>query len=224
MGRQKNVRQVLKPIVFLVDGQDEKWYLEKVREHYKPEVLKKIKILPELATKKKVKDLIEEAHRKIEDGCNKVFLILDFDDPLKFKEEMKQFKLFYDNYCLVKDSAKFNGLSTKMKNRLMWMGNLQLIVNSPCLEYWYLLHDHKTTKFYKTYAELLPDLKKLPKFRDYVKEEKYYKSNPDIYVRLGGEDALLKARKNYIPFDKENCENMGFSEMAKVFDFFDTLS
>lgn len=41
MGRQKNVRQVLKPIVFLVDGQDEKWYLEKVREHYKPEVLKK---------------------------------------------------------------------------------------------------------------------------------------------------------------------------------------
>ena len=100
MGRQRNVRPVKRPIVLLVDGQDEKWYLEKVRERYKPEVLKKVKILPELATKK----------------------------------------------------------------------------------------------------------------------------NPDIYVRLGGDVALVKARKNYIPFDKENCENMGFSEMAKVFDFFDTLS
>ncbi len=224
MGRQRHVRQVAKPIVLLVDGQDEKWYLEKVREHYKPEILKKVKILPELATKKKIKDLVEEAQRKIKEGCNNVFLILDFDDPLKYKEEMKQFKLFYDNYCSVKDEAKFEGLSAKMKKKLMWMENLQLIVNSPCLEYWYLLHERKITKFYKTYAELLPDLRKIPKFKDYIKEEKYYKSNPDIYVRLGGDAALQKARANYIPFDKEFCENMGFSEMAKVLDFFDTLS
>ncbi len=224
MGRQRNIRQVNKTILLLVDGQDEKWYLEKVREHYKPEILRKIKILPELATKKKINDLLKEAQRKIEEGCSQVFLILDFDDPLKHKEEMKHFKRFYDDYCLVKNEMKFNALSAKKKNKLMWMGKLQLVVNSPCLEYWYLLHDHKTTKFYKTYAELLPDLKKLPKFGDYIKEEKYYKSTPDIYVRLGGEVALQKARRNYTPFDKETCENIGFSEMARIFDFFDTLA
>lgn len=223
MGRQRHIRPVNKTIVIIVDGEDEKWYLEKVREHYKPTVLKKVRIVPELATKKKIKDLLEEAHQKVLDGSYKVFLLLDFDDPLKNKAEFDNFKLFYEEYSLANDNAKFKLLSTKRKKKLEWMRQLQLVVNSPCLEYWYLLHDHKTTKFYKTFADLLPDLRKIPGFKDYVKEERYYKSSPNIYQRLGGDVSLEKARNNSVLFDMERCKYIGLSEMSLVFDFFDTL-
>lgn len=223
MGRQRHIRPVNKTIVIIVDGEDEKWYLEKVREHYKPAVLKKVRIVPELATKKKIKDLLEEAHQKVLDGSYRVFLLLDFDDPLKNKGEFDNFKIFYDEYSLANDNAKFELLSTKRKKKLEWMRQLQLVVNSPCLEYWYLLHDHKTTKFYKTFADLLPELRKIPGFKDYIKEERYYKSSPNIYQRLGGDAALEKARNNSVLFDMERCKNIGLSEMSLVFDFFDTL-
>lgn len=223
MGRQRNIRPINKTVVVIVDGEDEKWYLEKVREHYKPNVFKRVKIVPELAVKKKVKDLVEEARQKVLDGCHKVFLLLDFDDPLNHKEELSNFKVFYNDYTLANDSMQFESLSARRKKKLEWMQHLQLVVNSPCLEYWYLLHYRKTTKFYKTFNDLLPDLRKLPNFKEYVKDEKFYKSSPDIYQRLGGDEALSKARSNNSLFDWECCEEKGLSEMSLIFDFFDTL-
>ena len=223
MGRQRNIRPINKTVVVIVDGEDEKWYLEKVREHYKPNVLKKVKIIPELATKKKVKDLVEEARQKVLDGCHKVCLLLDFDDPLNHKEELFNFKAFYDDYTSVNDKEQFESLSAKRKKKLEWMQHLQLVINSPCLEYWYLLHHHKTTKFYKSYSDLLPDLRRIPNFKEYVKDEKFYKSSPDIYLRLGGDEALSKARNNSLLFDWEYCKDRGLSEMSLIFDFFDNL-
>ena len=60
----------------------------------------------------------------------------------------------------------------------------------------------------------------------YNKSEKYYCGTPDIYVRLGGNAGLAKARNNakpFLPFDIQTCRERGVSEMSKLFDYFDTI-
>jgi hypothetical protein len=92
-----------------------------------------------------------------------------------------------------------------------------VIVNNPCLEYWFLLHFKQTSKYYETYAILEKLLKKyLP---DYDKSEKYYKnSRQDIYQRL---KSYLKAAIDNAgrlgEFDFANTET-GIAEMYKLFN------
>lgn len=108
------------------------------------------------------------------------------------------------------------------------MVNMTLVVNNPSLEFWYLLHRAKSnvTKFYKRFRpDLEKDLKKLPDFEDYIKNGDFYKKSPDIFSRLGGLDGLAHARgfKNQQQFDINTCKERGVSEMANMFDYFDTL-
>jgi len=61
---------------------------------------------------------------------------------------------------------------------------------------------------------------------DYEKSEKYYKGNPDIYIRLGAGKCLFVARQNakkFSAFDLETCQTCGVTEMDKLFDYFDSL-
>ena len=109
----------------------------------------------------------------------------------------------------------------RQKTNYGWMGKLLLIVNNPCLEYWYLLHYCKTTKFFSDFATLCPVLRKIPDLAQYEKCEKYYNNHPNIYVRL--KNRLDNARNNAIPFDLGNCTIQGSSEMNRMFDYFDKL-
>ena len=79
-------------VVVIIDGEDEKWYLEKVKEHYRPDILRKIKVEPALAQKKKVAELFVEAEKQVKAGSSKVVLIVDFDDIGKSDKELSEFK------------------------------------------------------------------------------------------------------------------------------------
>ena len=103
------------------------------------------------------------------------------------------------------------------------MNNLLLIVNNPCLEYWYLLLYRKTTKFFADYATLLPELRRIPELAQYEKCENYYNCRPNIYERLGKNNGLNRARQNAIPFNINNCSTQGCSEMNLMFNYFDSL-
>lgn len=201
-------------VVVIVDGADEKWYLEKVKENYRPEILGKIKIEPDLVQKKKVSNLFSEAKTRIERGCSKVILVLDFDEIVKDGRELKEFKKWYVIYQTVK---------TETIKKYAWMEKLVLIINSPCIEYWFLLHFRKTTKFYPDIKSMKNDMSSIPELRDYEKSNTFYMKNPNIYLRLGGNKGLMVARKNAVPFNLEYCQNKGFSEMNQLFDFFDSL-
>lgn len=202
-------------IAVIVDGQDEKWYIEKVKDHYPNTVLRSIQIKPELADKKKVNDLFEEAKTRLNQEFSHVILIVDLDEPLKDVGEFERFKIWYDRYLSAQD-----GRFTK-NNR--WMKDLTVIINNPCLEYWYLLHFGKTSKYYADYTSLLPDLRKIPEMANYDKSDTYYHNSPDIYLRLDGMTSRLNnaARKNAQPFNLPLCRQQGGSEMNKLFDYID---
>lgn len=215
MARKTTPRKSNPSIVVIVDGKDEKWYVQKVKEHYPSAILHQVKIVPELAQKKKIDQLFDDAKDKLGKGYTQAVLIVDFDDIGKDGRELKRFKELYTQYAGVKGKNAAVGKSYK------WMEKLTLIVNSPCVEFWYILHFDKTTKYYPDFAQLKQDLRKIPALHDYDKGEEYYNNNPDIYMRLGGDNGLKKARKNAVSFDLEQCKSKGFSEMNKLFDFFD---
>lgn len=205
-------------IAIIMDGKDERWYIDKVKECYPCKKLRQVKVKPELPTQKNEEDLFKFAKDKLDEGYSFVILILDLDKILKEKNDggkgVKEFSKFtnlYTNYLNIKAGKK-------IKNH-DWMNNLLVIVNNPCLEYWFLLHYKQTNAFYKDYNSLILELKKIPELKDYNKDESYYINS--LYKKL--ESKLPNARKNAKEFCLQECENKGCSEMNKMFDYFDEL-
>ncbi len=95
--------------------------------------------------------------------------------------------------------------------------NTIIIINNPCLEFWFLLHYEPTLKYFATYADIKKELKK--HLSDYEKTEKYFKnSRQDIYQHL--KPNLATAINNAIltgSFDFKNTHK-GLSEMHIVFN------
>lgn len=183
MSRTTKQRKLNNTIAVIADGQTEKWYLESVKVHYRHDTLKGIRIEPQLPHKKQIDELVSLAKGKVTEGYKKVVLIVDFDEILANDSEFAKFKHFYQGYCDSEHSS--------------WMNNVILVVNNPCLEYWYILHFNQTDKFYRTYTDLKKDL--LKQLSDYDKSKDYYCSTPDIFTRLGGEKGLSDARNNVKP-------------------------
>ena len=76
-----------------------------------------------------------------------------------------------------------------------------MIVNNPCLEFWFLLHFIYTAKAYKDYNEMKEDFKK--HMKDYDKNKAYYKAeNNDIYSKL----------KPYLNTAMEHSDRLGSFE------------
>ncbi len=221
MARKPNPQKDRGSIAIIVDGKDEKWYIEKVRQNYRCGKLRTISIKPELPTKKSVQEQFDFAKQKINEGSSFVILILDLDNMIKEKKEgprgvqkFNKFKDLYFNYIKIKKGEQLRGYE--------WMKNLLVIVNNPCLEYWFLLHYKQTDKFYDDFeTSLRKELIKISELSEYSKDEPFYNNPPDIYKRL--ESKLADARRNAKQFVLGECENKGCSEMNLIFDYFDTL-
>ncbi|MBD5237134.1 MAG: RloB domain-containing protein [Bacteroidales bacterium] len=194
-------------IAVIIDGKDEKWYIEQLREFYSKEKITKIKISPEFPEKKSVHDLFEMAERLAGQSYSHIFLIIDLDNILKDAVETRKFQEKYKVY------------NTKNKGRKnKWMEKLTIIINSPCLEYWYLLHFKQTNRFYPDYDALKPDLRKSnPILKQYDKSETFYYQSPGLFRKL--EPYIEVAKANALPFDILSMHQKGFSEMFKLFDY-----
>lgn len=215
MARQLKRIGFVNTLAVIVDGKDEKWYLEKVKKHYQCDKLREIRIEPNLPQEKGVKDLFELAKEKVEQNYGMVMLFLDFDDIMASKDEMRIFKDLYSKWL----EATAN---PTRRSKYSWMAKMRVIVNNPCLEYWYLLHFKKTTKFYERYEpHLKQELRKQPGMQQYEKKEDYYNRLPDIYQRLTEHGSLEAARKNAEDFDLNTYMQRGTSEIFKLFDYFD---
>ena len=202
MRANRKRRQFASPVFsFVVDGECELWYLQMLKDN---ERSLKIRLSPEIYKKK---TLCEQYKRVVQltKESEKVFWVIDFDviynatPPAKkgVKTEQQKFKEYYDK-C--------------KKNK-----KVIVIVNNPCLEFWFLLHFYYTKRFYEDYKSLLPVLKK--HLLDYEKTEKYFiKTSPDIYKRL--KVKLKTARENSQKTGEFDLNNIaiGISEMHKIFD------
>ncbi|MCQ2301212.1 MAG: RloB family protein [Bacteroidales bacterium] len=221
MSRSKTQRQPKQIVGLIVDGKDEGWYLNALKDHLHSDRLKRSNLKPELPSKKKIKELFGIAERMIKnDGYDKVFLIVDLDEPLKEKqegkgEELEMFKTWYSRYMQAQQQTPYKG-------KHKWMQQLTIVVNNPCLEYWHLLHFKQTNKYFPNYEDLLTDLKRyLP---EYDKSEKYYLAKPNnIFDKLGKEEGLSKAVSNaglLGDFDVNNCTSTGMTEMDEIINYF----
>lgn len=207
MARRKNTRNIPKRVLkkiysIIVDGKTETWYFQMLRKN---ENLSQINIKPELPKNKKLKELYElvTEHAQIYD---KVIWILDFDVIVKEEKERKKgqasvIKIFQEYVKKLEKDCK----------------NVVVLVNNPCLEFWYLLHFEPTGKFYSNCDDAIRQLRKhLP---DYEKTEKYYKkNNNDIYKRLKPLQNIAKSNaKRLANFDFENPQKAK-AEIYKILD------
>lgn len=209
MARDTKKKQPIKEgIAVIADGETEQWYLQLLFSYHNV----RVSLKPELECKtiKAQYELLSELVKKYD----KVLWIIDLDVTLKDNKGSKnpgqalnQFKTYYEK-------------ATKSK----WSDRVSIIINNPCLEYWYLLHNNdKTTKYYPNYGNMKPELRKFVVdkrlFEHYDKSEKDdYRAGKGIYKKLL--PYLLKMDFSKLKaFNVEKCEEESCSEMYKLFSF-----
>ena len=195
--KNKNNKKII--FSFVVDGECEIWYLQMMKKNEK---FLNINLEPKLPQKKKLSDqykMVTELAKESE----KVFWIIDVDNINKETQETKkgektvlqQFKEYYSQIP----------------------ANTIIILNNPCLEFWFLLHYKQTLKYFATYTGLERELKKY--LVDYQKTEKYFKnSRHDIYQHLKPNLATAINNANLTGAFDFNNTHKGLSEMHKVFN------
>tara|TARA_R110002051_G_scaffold324685_2_gene423155 strand:+ start:2069 stop:2707 length:639 start_codon:yes stop_codon:yes gene_type:complete len=198
-----------KAFAFVVDGDTEVWYLQMLKRNERE---LNLNIEPKLPSKKSILEQYKMVEELSED-YTKVFWIVDYDVIVKETRESK------------KGTETSEQLFIRLKNKVEKNQNVIVIVNNPCIEFWFLLHFEKTTKHFTDCDSAEKQLKK--HLKDYEKTRKYFtKQDNDIYLKL--KPKLNDARKNAtnLKFDKTNtnkaiCEmNLFFkiSEIEKVID------
>lgn len=161
----------------VVDGETEYWYLQMLKRN-EPNIPFNIK--PQILQKKNIKQQYELVTDLSEEEYDKVFWIVDLDVLLKEEREKKS-----NPSSLQKFLSYWRELSEQNK--------VVVIVNNPCLEYWFLLHFQKTTKVFTACTDAEKQVSQ--HLQGYEKTEKFFKkSNNDIYKQL--KPLLQTAKEN----------------------------
>lgn len=150
----------------VVDGETEYWYLEMLKRN-EPNI--PFKIRPQILQKKNIDQQYELVTELSEEEYDKVFWIVDLDVLLKEEREKKG-----NTSSLQQFLNYWQQLSKQNK--------VVVIVNNPCLEYWFLLHFQKTNKVFTACTDAE---KQVSQLKGYEKTEKFFKkNNNDIYKQL----------------------------------------
>ena len=165
----------------VVDGETEKWYLEMLKQN-EPDVL--FNITPKILQKKNINQQYELVTDLSEEEYDKVFWIVDLDVLLKEEREKKN-----STSPLQQFLNYYKSLSKQQK--------IVVIVNNPCLEYWFLLHFQMTNKVFTACTDAEKQVSQ--KLKGYEKTEKFFKKDNDIYKQL----------KPYLQTAKENATALG---------------
>lgn len=192
-----------KTIAVVGDGETEFWYIQMLKRN---ERTLNIRLEPEIPKKKSLIELFEHV-KKSADNFDRVFWLVDLDVILKESRESGKSKrnplTEFEKYCKVLKKDKYK--------------NVTIIINNPCLEFWFLLHHEYTNKIFNNCGDAAKHLQKhLP---GYEKTEKYYtKENNDIYLKLKNHinDAKINAAK-FGEFDFTNPDH-AISQMHLLFN------
>ncbi|NOX18871.1 MAG: RloB domain-containing protein, partial [Chlorobi bacterium] len=103
---------------------------------------------------------------------------------------------------------------TKLKKN----SSVVVLINNPCLEFWFLIHFKETAKVFPICSGVESELKKQKNFENYQKTEKYYKSSKsDLYLKLKPfqKYAIDRAKK----LGKLDFKNISASK-AEIYEIF----
>lgn len=153
----------------VVDGETEVWYLQMLKRNER-EI--RVSIKPEIPNKKSVEEQYNLVCDLLNKEFTKVFWIIDLDTVIKEENEAPKGK---------KSPLKI--FEEYRTNLITNYPNVVVIVNNPCLEFWFLLHFTKTSKYFNTCTSAETELKK--HLKNYEKTQKFFtKQNDDIYLKL----------------------------------------
>lgn len=213
MARRK-IKIETQPIgfVLIADGETEQWYVELIKKHYDL----RIKFKPELSCHS-LNEQFELVKESINKGFEHIFWIIDFDTIQKENNEANA-----NNNVL----HKFKQFYYKATSNKRWKNRLTVIVNNPCLEYWFYLHQNPySTKYFAKYEKLLPVLRKFDigggLFDTYSKSKRNYLGTPNLFERLFPYLQRIDF-KRLKPFNFQTCQNESVSEMHKLFEVLHT--
>ena len=150
----------------VVDGETEYWYLEMLKRN-EPNI--PFKIRPQILQKKNIDQQYKLVTALSEEEYDKVFWIVDLDVLLKQHSQKNS------NPSSLQQFLNYWQQLSKQKK-------IVVIVNNPCLEYWFLLHFQKTTKVFTARTTTEKQVSK--HLRGYEKTEKFFKKSDDIYKQL----------------------------------------
>jgi hypothetical protein len=168
MRKSKN-RQVAPTFAFVVDGKTEVWYLQMLKQNEK-NVRQTIK--PEIPQKKSIEDQFKMVEELLHKEYSKVFWIIDLDTIIKEEREAKKGK--------EKPLEAFKRYRKKLEKH---GDKVTVVVNNPCIEFWFLLHFDATSKRFDNCEKAEQYLKKY--LSDYEKSEVYFKKrHNDLYLKL----------------------------------------
>ena len=197
---------IRKTYAFVGDGETELWYLQMLKKNEKSLT---VTIKPELPQKKSIEDQFDYV-LELSDIHEKVFWIVDTDVVIR---ETRAFKGQKDKSPAAVLKQKYQQILSdpKLQDKVIF------VANTPCLEYWILLHVVQTTRYYDTGDKVIDEIKKHEPLTDYAKTQKYYQQANDIYKRLKPLLNTAKANAGRTGvFDPDNLEK-GLSEMHKIF-------
>ncbi len=165
-------RKTSPAFAIVADGETEIWYLQMMQRN---ERRVRLTIKPELPKKKRIEDQCELVCKLAQGEYDKVFWIVDLDQIVKERREATGVK---------KDPMRtFIECREKVLHGKKYAKRIRVIVNNPCLEFWFLLHFMHTSKSFDCYDQVEKELKKY--IQDYNKSEGYFKQkNNDIYSKL----------------------------------------
>lgn len=130
--RKRIINKARDTYAFVVDGKTEFWYLQMLKRNERDLA---ISIEPQLPSKKSLADQYKLVKSLAED-YTKVFWIVDYDVIRKETREAKRGTETSEQQFI------------RLRNSARALGNVFVIVNDPCLEFWLLLHFVPTTRFF----------------------------------------------------------------------------
>lgn len=205
--KRNHHREGKKTYSIIVDGKTEVWYLQMLKEN---EDIPRIDIKPELPKKKKLSEQFVSVleNSKVYD---EVIWLIDLDTILKETREAKS-----GSKTALQELRDYK---SKIDKNIETQ-NVEIFVNSPCLELWLLLHFEPIGKFYSKCTDVEKRLRK-SYLTNYEKSEKFHKKRGnDIYNLLSNrKQTVIENSKKLGEFDIEN-PNKSISEMYKIFEKF----
>ena len=163
---KKKIPIKIKPrFAVVVDGKTEFWYLQMLKRNEKNI---KVDIKPEIPQKKILSKQYAQVLELSKD-YDQVFWILDFDVILSESaiikgNQQKPIDLFLEYN---------NIIETKFEN-------ITIIINQPCLEFWFLLHFEHTGAEFSNCESAIKKLKK--HLKDYEKQKSISRNKTMIFI------------------------------------------
>lgn len=141
-------------IAVVVDGNTEVWYLNMLKRN---ERQIRIAIKPEIPSKKSITEQYEYVCDLAEKEFSRVFWIVDLDTIIKETREAPK-----------GETPAMETFKTYRQHLLDKYENVKVVVNNPCLEFWFILHFEKTGKLFDNCSKAEKHLKTY--LKDYQKK------------------------------------------------------